>query len=269
MVDVPDGYEAGVARDQRRASFIERFAIAARRRSPRRWCSFKEVADWCARERGGSLRNEERRKAAYRDLVSALLEGKFEKNDRSHVLYLAPEIPSADFREPTRLATDWARELLSFYQHDDFIGLVLDHCWSTHDLCRRWFEVQRIDPPGDWFSADVPSQPTKSSAQPTMPGSGTPGSDASATVHRRLSNASAGAIRQAMRSVYKVQEHPPNVNQVVGLVNDKLASTGLQASKRRIQEIAEEPQFATLRPRPGTKRPKRKTCQTICSGEKA
>jgi hypothetical protein len=168
MIDVEDWYEDSVAREQRRTRFIERFAIVERRRCPRRWCNFREIADWCARERGGSLRNEDRRVAVYHDLIAALLDGKFDKNGRSVVLYLAPEVSSREAREPARLDKEWARELLSLYP-DDFISLVLDHCWLPHALCHRWFMAQRIDPPGDWFSTAAPPASAKHDSNPGAP----------------------------------------------------------------------------------------------------
>jgi hypothetical protein len=153
MLEEPDRVQTTVAHNARRARFIERFANAERRRRPRRWFSFTEVADWCARERGGMLRDEDRRSAAYGALTSALLDGKFEKNARSMVLYLPPECPSADTYERTRLEAEWARELLNFYGVE-FVYLVLAHCWLSRGVCHHWFVAQRIDPPGDWFAGD-------------------------------------------------------------------------------------------------------------------
>ena len=154
------------ASSKRRAVFVQRFTIAQRCRCPRRWISVREIADWCARERGGTKRDEERGNAAWHDLMAALLDGKFERNCRSQVLCLVPELADPVHREPTRLETDWARELLKSYSEKDFISLVMAHCWIPADVCRRWFEAQRIDPPGDWFSsASLPALDGDAAAQ--------------------------------------------------------------------------------------------------------
>jgi hypothetical protein len=158
----------GRALNLRRKSFIKRFTKAEHRRRPRRWCSFAEIADWCAREWRGSLRDEARRKGAYDDLVTALLDGKFEEDGRAKVLHLAPELLSPTEREPTRIDVNWAQEYLSFYK-DDFVCLILKHCWLPAELCRRWFEAQRIDPPGDWFSPAPLPAPDGNARPPEEP----------------------------------------------------------------------------------------------------
>jgi hypothetical protein len=149
-----DWYSLSVQREKRQRRFIARFEIAEQRRRPRRWCGFQEIADWCAREKGGSLRNEGRREAAYHDLKSALIADKFSESGRSKVLHLPPDIPSSDARAPTRLDAKYLRGLLEWYDDDDFARLVLAHCWVPARICEQWFIAQRVDPPGDWFSTD-------------------------------------------------------------------------------------------------------------------
>ena len=149
--------------EELRSGFIKRFTIAQQRHHPRKWCSFSEIADWCAREKGGSLRNEDRRKAALQDLKSALQADRFNETGRSKVLCLSPDIGSADAREPTQLDAKYVRDLLEWFSDDDdLISLVLVHCWIPAALCRQWFIAQSIVPPIDWFSpADSEPQPPR------------------------------------------------------------------------------------------------------------
>ena len=68
-----------------------------------------------------------------------------------------------------------------------------------------------------------------------------------------LREASKDKIRMALRAVYGRADQP-NINKVVQLVKEQLKTEGFQASKRMIQDIANEPEFKKLRRKPGEKR---------------
>jgi hypothetical protein len=79
-----------------RADRIERFT--ARQRRVREWINFAEIAEWCSREDGSIVANEEKRAAAFDILQTDLLAGDFDENGRSRVFYLHPEIKKSEFR---------------------------------------------------------------------------------------------------------------------------------------------------------------------------
>ena len=70
---------------------------------------------------------------------------------------------------------------------------------------------------------------------------------------RRRWQVSDAAIRGVIRAIYrdyrdggsKAGSRPPNLNEIVKLVNERLA--GYKASEGRIRTIAKEPEFAGLR----------------------
>jgi hypothetical protein len=66
---------------------------------------------------------------------------------------------------------------------------------------------------------------------------------------RRSWEASEAAIRGVVRAVYrdaaKAGSKPPNLDEIIVLVKERLA--GYRASRERIRTIAREPEFASLR----------------------
>jgi hypothetical protein len=71
-----------------RTNRIARFTEDQRRK--REWINFAEIADWCSEVDGSVVPNESARASAYEKLQRDLLEGDFEENGRSRVLYLHP-----------------------------------------------------------------------------------------------------------------------------------------------------------------------------------
>jgi hypothetical protein len=59
------------------------------RRHVRKWINFAEIAEWCSEE-SGIVPNAAAQEAAYQKLQRDLLEGDFEENGRSQILYLHP-----------------------------------------------------------------------------------------------------------------------------------------------------------------------------------
>lgn len=74
-IEDPDWVVERLERRSRRLRQIRRFRECQRLR--RRWLSFEEIADWCAREPGSVRRTEGLRAQAYADLRDAMLAGEF------------------------------------------------------------------------------------------------------------------------------------------------------------------------------------------------
>src|SRR5262245_48599985 len=98
---------------QWRAARIERFTKI--QRCTREWINFAEIAAWCADE-SGVVPNEEARAAAYQKLQQDLLEGDFEENGRSRVLYLHPYTTKA------RMTRGWLTRLMEVYDEQTTIN---------------------------------------------------------------------------------------------------------------------------------------------------
>ena len=144
----------------RRLQQILRFRECQRLR--RRWLSFEEIADWCAREPGSVRRTEGLRAQAYADLRDAMLAGEFGHGAGSRVLYFHPD-PGA-IEERLRLAPAGLRTWLDFYGADDplITTQILSRCWLPHDLCRQWFERQGLVWPSAFDPATLRRAPTAS-----------------------------------------------------------------------------------------------------------
>jgi hypothetical protein len=80
---------------------------------------------------------------AYRRLVESMSRGEFEKNGRSWVLLLFPNLDASV--PPHRLTPDYFRAMVEAYGVTDFTSdsrLVREHlwfCWLPSELCREWF----------------------------------------------------------------------------------------------------------------------------------
>jgi hypothetical protein len=162
LIADPDWVVGKVERRSRRVSQLRRFRDCQGRR--RRWLSFEEIADWCAREPGTVRRDETLRAQAYADLRDAMLAGEFGHGVQSRVLYLQPDPGPAEKR--LRLAPEGLRTWLDFYGADNpvIVTEILSRCWLPQDLCRRWYARQGLvwpsafDPPGAQRAAPVPGK---------------------------------------------------------------------------------------------------------------
>ena len=157
MLRAQQNSDEHVPKNERRQRFISRFAIQELQRKPRRWISFGEIAKWCSASRMNDPSDRQKWDSHFRgELLTALLNRRFEENRRSMVLYLAPSSPGDTAYEPVRLTHDWARQLNDFYSPDDLLTLVLDHCWLHRRVCESWFEGWLaglgIHMPCDWIA---------------------------------------------------------------------------------------------------------------------
>jgi hypothetical protein len=132
--------------DALRKARIERFA--KRQRQVHAWVNLAEIAEYCAREGGSIVPDETKRVLAYDDLTQEILNGAFEENGRSTVLFLNPGVSKA------RLTRDWLKNIIEFnYDGDGGRRGYLPYCWARRELVERWFERRRLAKPAEWFAA--------------------------------------------------------------------------------------------------------------------
>jgi hypothetical protein len=138
-------------RERSRQEWIDNFVDKQRR--IRRWISFEEIADVCARTAAPASTTEEDdvRSLAYRRLLVSFSRGEFERDGKSQVLMLMPNryvsIP------PHRLTSEYLQGMMNAYGASDFTsdsGLVSDHlrfCWLPCTFCKEWFERHFLEWP--------------------------------------------------------------------------------------------------------------------------
>ena len=132
-------------RERWRRGWIDRFAV--KQRQIRRWIPFVDIADACARAASPVTITEEgeARALTYRRLVESMARGEFERNGRSWVLLLLPDLVASSL-SPHRLTQEYFQVVVDTYGLSDFSndsGLVRENlwfCWLPFDLCREWFE---------------------------------------------------------------------------------------------------------------------------------
>jgi hypothetical protein len=146
------------ARERWRREWINRFAEKQRR--IRRWISFVEIVDVCARAAGPASIAEEDdlRSLTYRRLVESISRGEFEEHGKSQVLILFFRLHASN--PPHRLTREYFQGMVDAYGMTDFTsdsGLVRDHlrrCWLPSDLCRAWFERHLLTWPAEFDPKD-------------------------------------------------------------------------------------------------------------------
>ena len=138
-----------------------------RQRHSLEWINFDAIADWCARANGDIKPDEERRSLAYTELQKALLEGDFEKEGRTRVIFLNPKSPMA------KMTRERLTSIAGFHDAHVLRSQYLAHCWIPRAHSRIWFEVRRLPIP-PWLgpnkhdAAIIPTQ-RKSHSQPQAP----------------------------------------------------------------------------------------------------
>jgi hypothetical protein len=147
-------------RERWRREWINRFV--RRQQQARRWISFVEIADMCARAAspGSIAAEEEARALAYRRLVESMWRGEFETNGLSCVLLLLPDLVASV--PPHRLTHDYLQGMVDEYGMTEFTSdsrLVKEQllfCWLPRELCRQWFESHSLT----WPDAFTPHEQT-------------------------------------------------------------------------------------------------------------
>jgi hypothetical protein len=137
MVELYAGGNSARDRQARkwRIARIRRFMKV--QRHAREWVNFAEIADSCSKEDQSIVPNEEKRTAAYETLACDLLIGDFEEKGKSRVLFLCPWSVGARMK-PDRLQT----LIVNF--GEDHIRTILDCCWISQRLYKRWLAKHRL-----------------------------------------------------------------------------------------------------------------------------
>jgi hypothetical protein len=123
----------------------------ARQQLSQQWVSFAEIADWCAREPGGTKRDEDRRCRAYRDLARAIMAGEFDRAGRWCVV--RPPDGHTSIAEPLRFRVTLARlrKWPTYRGGMTVSDQELARWWAPRRLCAAWFRAREISPP-PWVS---------------------------------------------------------------------------------------------------------------------
>ena len=144
-----------------RTARIERFTKI--QRDKREWINFAEIAEYCSEE-SGIVSNEVARETAYEKLLADLLDGDFEENGVSQIMYLHP------YTSKTRMTREWMADLLAFKDADRaaIISQYLAPCWMPRAFSERWFAKHRMEPRPQRFEPkrQTPSATTKLSSPP-------------------------------------------------------------------------------------------------------
>jgi hypothetical protein len=134
----------------------------ATQRQVREWISFSEIAEWCSElDAVGMLPNEAARDVAYETLHRDLLEGDFEENGRSKILYLNSAISSA------RMTRNWIEGMPA----EVIRTAYLDHCWIPRSFFNRWLSKHHLpnDPPRfRILRTERPTDPTSNDETATI-----------------------------------------------------------------------------------------------------
>ena len=124
---------------RRRTARIERITEFLRHSGERK--NFAEIAEYCSEE-SGIVSNEVARETAYEKLLADLLDGDFEENGVSQIMYLHP------YTSKTRMTREWMADLLAFKDADRaaIISQYLAPCWMPRAFSERWFAKHRMEP---------------------------------------------------------------------------------------------------------------------------
>jgi hypothetical protein len=133
-------------------------------RDKREMINFVEIAEHCSEE-NGVVPNEVARETAYEKLLADLLEGDFEKNGVSQILYLHP------YTSKTRMTREWLKGLLEFKDADRtaIISQCLAHCWMPRVFLERWLAKHRMEPRPQRFEPTEGKHVTQSSGKSGPP----------------------------------------------------------------------------------------------------
>jgi hypothetical protein len=110
-----------------------------RQRRERKWINFAEIAEWCSKEDGSIVPNEQKRVAAFDTLQGDLLAGEFDENGRSRVLYLHPSTTKS------RMTRAWLMDAID-NNYDGHRGRAqfLPCCWIPRRSFDRWLVKHRL-----------------------------------------------------------------------------------------------------------------------------
>jgi hypothetical protein len=133
-----------------RIAWIEPFTKIQRHK--REMINFAEIAEHCSEE-SGIVPNEVARETAYEKLLADLLEGDFEENGVSQIMYLHP------YTSKTRMTRKWMIQVMEIYDHQTIISQYLAHCWIPRRFLERWLAKHRMQPRPERFEPKSPTSP--------------------------------------------------------------------------------------------------------------
>jgi hypothetical protein len=119
-----------------RTNRIARFTEDQRRK--REWINFAEIAEWCGELCGAVIPNEPARTSAREKLQRDLLEGDFEENGRSRVLYLHPRTVKA------KMTRQRMQHVLEVHEPENVRSTYVEHCWLPRILFQRWLAKHHL-----------------------------------------------------------------------------------------------------------------------------
>jgi hypothetical protein len=201
-----------------RTARIERCTEIQRR--TREWINFAEIAEWCSDE-SGVVPNEDARGAAYQKLQHDLLEGDFEENGRSRVLYLHL------YSTKARMTRDWlTRQIETSKDQTTINSQYLAHCWIRRDFFERWLAKHRLPESPPRFQ---PRQASSRQPRPSHKGGAPPKADWE-------------ALKEPLRQEIEIRGYPDPRNppgwqrtkDVVEWAFEKLGKEGEHVSPRTV-----------------------------------
>jgi hypothetical protein len=118
-----------------------------------------DVADWCARERGGLDRSEERRSEAYQELLTAILQGEFGSGEWPALAHMPRDVPTYS---PYCLRLSRG-QIAYLSAHDPCFAAAL---WAPRRLVARWFQSRGMELP-PWLM-DLKDEPQETAPDPSL-----------------------------------------------------------------------------------------------------
>jgi hypothetical protein len=192
---------------------IDRFV--RRQRQLREWINFGDVAEFCAREAGSIVPDEDKRALTYEELADALIKGEFDESERTRVLFLYPG------SRRTRMTWEWLLDTINFNLDGERGRGLLAHCWAPREAMARFFEKRRLP-----LSPAVFGQPTSDREPPKRQGG------AASSHHARRS--------PATRPSGKNERKRQAVDAAIGKFGvDALMVMPQKEREQRIKELAE------------------------------
>jgi hypothetical protein len=222
-----EAYEQSATRNRYELRIIK---WCVRQRISHQWVCLADVADWCAQPFGDIMPDEARRARAYQALAKSIVDGEFNKQARP-VILLANGCAIMPTQPKLRLDSARLENWLKYQRPSE----ILMFCWAPREMCERWLAARGMKPL-PWLNTTIDAVASNKAKPDQVP-----------EQMPELRTASGQRIREAVRAVYDEAEKPPNINEVYRPVQDRLRAAGRRASKKAIQEIAGEQEFARRR----------------------
>ena len=138
--------------------------IVERMRRTRKWVSCGEIADWCARGAAQASDHKSRRSRTFNRLSATFAAGGFRSGGRSQLRLLSPDtsVVRLSFKPVDRTVYAEGFRAASVSGPD-----YLERCWLPNEMCRRWFEQQRLHWPAHFDrTPTVPKEQPKTVQSP-------------------------------------------------------------------------------------------------------